>query len=142
MGKWTHASVARAGPRLLPGPSSVRVVLQPLPRPAPRSRAVAAGAARRRAERVSLRGLRRIGGHAEGDGGAHRRRPMRPGSGGDRMLALTLAAMCLSTPATAADSAVARFGKPLKGLKPTPLSEVLASAKDGQTVRLEGKAET
>ena len=58
------------------------------------------------------------------------------------MLALTLAVMCLSAPAPAGDSAVARFGKPLKGLKPTPLSEVLASPKDGRTVRLEGKAET
>ena len=57
------------------------------------------------------------------------------------MLALTLAVMCLSTPATAGDTAVARFGKPLKGLKATPLSEVLASPKDGDTVRLEGKAE-
>jgi uncharacterized protein DUF4920 len=58
------------------------------------------------------------------------------------MLALTLAVMCVGAPATAADSAVARFGKPLKGLKPTPLSEVLESPKDGDTVRLEGKAET
>jgi uncharacterized protein DUF4920 len=58
------------------------------------------------------------------------------------MLTLTLAVMCLSAPATAADSTVARFGKPLKGLKPTPLSEVLASPKAGHTVRLEGKAET
>jgi hypothetical protein len=55
------------------------------------------------------------------------------------MLALTLAVM-LSAPA-AGDAAVARFGKPLKGLKATPLSEVLLSAKDGDTVRLEGKAE-
>ena len=46
------------------------------------------------------------------------------------MLALTLALMCLSAPDAAGDS-VARFGKPLKGLKPTPLSEVLLSAKDG-----------
>jgi len=58
------------------------------------------------------------------------------------MLALTLAVTCLSAPATAGDPAVARFGKPLKGLKPTPLAEVLASAKDGDTVRLEGKAES
>jgi hypothetical protein len=57
------------------------------------------------------------------------------------MLAMTLAVMCLSAPAPAAD-AVARFGKPLKGLKPTPLSQVFASAKDGDTVRLEGKAES
>ena len=57
------------------------------------------------------------------------------------MLALTLAVMCLSAPAAAGGFAVARFGKPLKGLKPTPLSEVLLSAKDGDTVRLEGKAE-
>lgn len=56
------------------------------------------------------------------------------------MLALILA-VTLSTPA-AADAAVARFGKPLKGLKATPLSAVLATAKDGDTVRLEGKAET
>jgi hypothetical protein len=58
------------------------------------------------------------------------------------MLAVTLAVMCLSAPAAAEDPAVARFGKPLKGLKPTPLSDVLLSAKDGDTVRLEGKAET
>jgi uncharacterized protein DUF4920 len=58
------------------------------------------------------------------------------------MLALTLAAMFLSTPVTAEESGIARFGKPLKGLKATPLSEVLASPKDGATVRLEGKAET
>jgi hypothetical protein len=58
------------------------------------------------------------------------------------MLALTLAVMCLSAPAAPGDSAVARFGKPLKGLKATPLSEVLASPKDGDTVRLEGKAES
>ena len=58
------------------------------------------------------------------------------------MLALTLAVMCLSAPEAAGDSAVARFGKPLKGLKATPLAEVLASPKEGETVRLEGKAET
>ena len=52
------------------------------------------------------------------------------------MLALTLAVM-LSAPA--GDPAVARFGKPLKGLKATPVAAVLASAKDGDTVRLEGK---
>jgi len=58
------------------------------------------------------------------------------------MLALTLALMCFAAPdAAASDAAVARFGKPLKGLKATPLSEMLASAKDGDTVRLEGKAE-
>ena len=60
------------------------------------------------------------------------------------MLAMTLAVMCLAAPAAApapADSAVTRYGKPLKGLKAVPLSEVLASAKDGDTVRLEGKAE-
>jgi hypothetical protein len=56
------------------------------------------------------------------------------------MLALMLA-VTLSAPA-ATDAEVARFGKPLKGLKATPLSEVLAKAKDGDTVRLEGKAET
>lgn len=57
------------------------------------------------------------------------------------MLAMTLVVICLSAPA-AGDTAVARIGKPLKGLKPTPLSEVLASPKDGSAVRLEGKAET
>ena len=57
------------------------------------------------------------------------------------MLALTVAVMCLSAPAASPDPAVARFGKPLTGLAATPLSEVLASAKDGDTVRLEGKAE-
>jgi hypothetical protein len=58
------------------------------------------------------------------------------------MLALTLAVMVVAAPAVAGDSAVARFGKPLKGLKATPLAEVLLSPKDGSTVRLEGKAET
>ena len=59
------------------------------------------------------------------------------------MIALMLAVMCLSAPAEGAkDAEVARFGKPLKGLKATPLSEVLASPKDGDTVRLEGKAES
>jgi hypothetical protein len=58
------------------------------------------------------------------------------------MIALTLAVMCLSAPAAGTPGPeVARFGKPLEGLKATPLSEVLASAKDGQVVRLEGKAE-
>jgi hypothetical protein len=56
------------------------------------------------------------------------------------MLALTLAVMCLAAPA-AGETPVARFGKPLKGLKATPLADVLASAKDGDTVRIEGKAE-
>ena len=56
------------------------------------------------------------------------------------MLALTLSVMCLAAPVTA-ESAVARFGKPLTGLKPTAVSDVLASAKDGDTVRLEGTAD-
>ena len=51
------------------------------------------------------------------------------------MLALTVAVMCLSAPAASPEPAVARFGKPLTGLAATPLSEVLASAKDGDTVR-------
>src|SRR5687768_11234563 len=55
------------------------------------------------------------------------------------MLALMLAVTLSASPAAAED--VATFGKPLKGLKATPLSEVLANAKDGDTVRLEGKAE-
>jgi hypothetical protein len=55
------------------------------------------------------------------------------------MIALTLAVMCLSAPAAGTPGPeVARFGKPLEGLKASPLSEVLASAKDGQVVRLEG----
>lgn len=57
------------------------------------------------------------------------------------MLALMLVALSLSTPPTGGDSAVARFGKPLRGLKATPLKVVLAAAKDGDTVRLEGRAE-
>ena len=57
------------------------------------------------------------------------------------MLALTLAVMFLAAPA-AKDPAVATYGKPLKGLKATPVSEVLASAKNGDTVRIAGKAET
>jgi hypothetical protein len=51
------------------------------------------------------------------------------------MLAVTLAA-----PA-ATEAEVARFGKPLKGLKATPVSQVLKTAKNGDVVRLEGKAE-
>jgi hypothetical protein len=57
------------------------------------------------------------------------------------MLACLLAVTCLAAPA-AGDPAVGRFGKPLKGLKATPLSKVLTSAKDGAIVRLEGRAET
>lgn len=56
------------------------------------------------------------------------------------MLALTLSVMCLAAP-VAQEAAVARFGKPLTGLAPTAVSEVLKSAKDGDTVRLEGKAD-
>ena len=41
----------------------------------------------------------------------------------------------------AADPAEARFGKPLKGLKPSPLAEVLANPENGKTVRLEGTTE-
>ena len=57
------------------------------------------------------------------------------------MLALTLAVLLIAAPA-AKEPAVATYGKPLKGLKATPLSEVLASPRNGDTVRIEGKAET
>src|SRR5215208_3535055 len=55
------------------------------------------------------------------------------------MLAMMLAVAVLAAPA--ADAKVARYGKPLEGLKPTAVKDVLASAKDGDTVRLEGKAD-
>lgn len=54
------------------------------------------------------------------------------------MIAWMLALAVVSAPET---SAPAAFGKPLKGLKPTPVAEVLASAKEGATVRVEGTAE-
>ena len=34
---------------------------------------------------------------------------------------------------------VQKFGKPLQGLKPAPLADVLAKPEDGKAVRLEGK---
>ena len=42
-------------------------------------------------------------------------------------------------PALAPAGEVTTYGKPLRGLKPTPLADVLANAEDGRTVRLEGK---
>jgi hypothetical protein len=56
-------------------------------------------------------------------------------------------AAAVSAAALTAISAVAgagtttTYGKPLQGLKPTPLADVLAKPENGQTVRLEGKVE-
>jgi hypothetical protein len=52
------------------------------------------------------------------------------------MMGWTLAMML-----AAGAAAPATFGKPLKGLTPTPVAEVLKAARDGATVRVEGKAE-
>ena len=52
-------------------------------------------------------------------------------------LALTLGLALASFGVQAAD-APKTFGKALTGMKPTPLADVLASAKDGQAVCLEG----
>ena len=48
-----------------------------------------------------------------------------------------LAAFVLSALAQAGEART--FGKPLRGLRATPLAEVLAKPEDGRTVRLEGK---
>ena len=55
-----------------------------------------------------------------------------------------LMALAMAAPVMADEAAgkAATFGKPLKGLKATTVSQVLADADDGQTVRIEGKAET
>lgn len=55
-----------------------------------------------------------------------------------------MAALLVAAPLAvqAADAKVGTFGKPLKGLKATPVAQVLADADDGETVRIEGKAET
>jgi hypothetical protein len=52
-------------------------------------------------------------------------------------------ALAMAAPLAAEEAGkAAAFGKPLKGLKPTPVAQVLADADDGETVRIEGKAET
>ena len=62
---------------------------------------------------------------------------------GTRMTgAALLVGWALLAGAAGAEDAVATYGKPLKGLKPTPVSRVLADADEGATVRVEGKAET
>jgi hypothetical protein len=56
------------------------------------------------------------------------------------MIARTIVASVLAftvSPAARAGEAQT-YGKPLRGLKPTPLADVLASPQDGRTVRLEG----
>jgi hypothetical protein len=50
------------------------------------------------------------------------------------LLALTLSASARAGGATA-------FGKPLRGLRPTALADVLAEPRDGREVRLEGKVQ-
>ncbi len=59
-----------------------------------------------------------------------------------RMKVAAVLAAALVAGRAGADEAVATFGKPLKGLKATPVSQVLADADEGETVRVEGKAET
>jgi hypothetical protein len=51
-----------------------------------------------------------------------------------------LLALALALPVSAAAQAgeTRTYGKPLRGVKPTPLADVLASPEDGRTVRLEG----
>lgn len=46
--------------------------------------------------------------------------------------------LALAVSAAAAAAETQTYGKPLRGLKPTPLADVLASPEDGRTVRLEG----
>ncbi|MEO8274437.1 MAG: DUF4920 domain-containing protein [Chloroflexota bacterium] len=53
---------------------------------------------------------------------------------------MTLAVLWLAA-APAADAKVALYGKPLAGLKATPVATILASPKDGDVVRVEGKAD-
>jgi hypothetical protein len=48
-----------------------------------------------------------------------------------------VAALALSSLGWAGDAKT--YGKPLEGLKPTPLADVLARPEDGRAVRLEGK---
>jgi len=48
-------------------------------------------------------------------------------------------ALLVALSATAWAGEARTFGKPLQGLKPTPLAEVLAKPEQGRTVRLEGK---
>lgn len=55
-------------------------------------------------------------------------------------LKFALAATAIAMFATAAHAAT--FGKPLKGLKPTPLADVLAKPENGKMVRLEGVIDT
>ena len=57
------------------------------------------------------------------------------------MIAMMMTVACLAAAPAAADARVAQYGKPLEGLKPTSVASVLASAKDGDIVRLEGKAD-
>jgi hypothetical protein len=47
-----------------------------------------------------------------------------------------LLALAVSAAAEAGETRT--YGKPLRGLKPTPLADVLASPEDGRAVRLEG----
>lgn len=49
-----------------------------------------------------------------------------------------LALACAALAASTSQAETRTFGKPLQGLKPTPLKTVLEHPKDGQVVRLEG----
>ena len=53
------------------------------------------------------------------------------------------AALLLALSACSAASAgeTRRFGKPLQGLKPTPLADLLAKPEDGKAVRVEGRVQ-
>jgi hypothetical protein len=57
-------------------------------------------------------------------------------------VAALVAGAALLAAGAGAEEKAGRYGKPLKGLKPTAVSEVLADADEGATVRVEGKAET
>lgn len=51
--------------------------------------------------------------------------------------AASFVALAVAATAWAADARL--YGKPLRGLKPTPLADVLAKPEDGRAVRVEGK---
>jgi len=51
--------------------------------------------------------------------------------------AASFVAFVVATTAWAADARI--YGKPLRGLSPTPLADVLAKPEDGRVVRLEGR---
>jgi len=52
--------------------------------------------------------------------------------------AIAVLVTALGVASSAAAGEVQKFGKPLQGLKPVPLADVLAKPEDGRAVRLEG----